>query len=163
MSQLNDQGLEEAVQENLRYMEFNLGVEKFAIPLLLVKEVIRKPELTPIPNAPSHFKGIMNLRGQVISIVDLRKKLKIKTEESTQEEAVIIVDLKTIQMGVVVNSINSVLSFEKSEVSDVPELSTQVSAKYICGVYHKDNNLTILIDIYNILDVKDLSVLKSAS
>ena len=106
---MEDQANENDIfQENERYIEFSLGEEKFAIALLEVKEVISCPETTPIPRSPSHFVGVMNLRGQVISIVDLRKKLSIQST-SELEEAVIILELDGANIGVIVDSINKVI------------------------------------------------------
>jgi purine-binding chemotaxis protein CheW len=95
------QPITEAATGN-RYLSFSLGTEEYAIPLLAVKEVIAMPEFTSVPYTPSHFLGIMNLRGQVISVMDLRKKLGIKPG-STAETAVIICDLSPLCIGVVVD------------------------------------------------------------
>lgn len=147
-----------------RYIEFSLGNEDYAIPLLMVREVISVPETTPIPKAPTHFLGIMNLRGQVISVVDLRKKMKVEPSKNV-EEAVIIVDIGGLNIGVVVDSINKVLAFSTEEVSEVPEVEQQVNANFIMGVYKKEKSLTILLDIARVLDLKDfdtLSAIKAA-
>ncbi len=149
-----------------RFLEFSLGEEDYALPLLSVREVISVPETTPIPKAPSHFLGIMNLRGQVISVVDLRTKLKIKPKENNHEESVIIVDLNGMNLGIVVDSINKVLAFTTDEVNDVPEIESQVNAEYINGVYRKEDALTVLLDVAKVLDLKDLKAvggLKSAA
>lgn len=143
-----------------RFLEFSLGAEDYAIPLLSVREVISVPETTPIPKAPSHFLGIMNLRGQVISVVDLRTKLKIKGKENNHEESVIIVDINGMNLGVVVDSINKVLAFTDSDVNEVPEIESQVNAEYIQGVYRKEDALTVLLDIAKVLDLKDLKALE---
>lgn len=116
-----------------RFIEFSLGNEDYAIPLLMVREVISVPDTTPIPKSPPHFLGIMNLRGQVISVVDLRKKLKIDSKKN-KEEAVIIVDIGTMNIGVVVDAINKVLAFSPEEVSAIPEVESQVNTQYIQGV-----------------------------
>lgn len=137
-----------------RFIEFSLGAEDYAIPLLMVREVIPVPETTPIPKSPSHFLGIMNLRGQVISIVDLRMKLKIEAKEK-REEAVIIVDIGGTNIGVVVDSINKVLAFSSNEVNEMPAVEKQINAQYILGIYSKENSLTVLINIAKILDLKD--------
>ena len=105
-----------------RYLEFDLGTEHYAIRLLQVKEVIPIPETTPIPKAPSYFLGIMNLRGHIISIVDLRKKLGVPSKENLEEEAVIIADVEGVKMGVIVDSINRVLPVSMKDVSEVPEI-----------------------------------------
>ncbi len=142
---------------NERFIEFSLGTEDYCIPLLMVKEVISVPDTTPIPNAPSYFLGVMNLRGQVISIIDLRKKLGIKNQDPPTEEAVIIVDLGGIFIGVIIDSINKVLDFNmKNEVEQVPEIESRSNAKYITGVYKKEKGLTILLDVASLLDVKHL-------
>lgn len=175
MSADNGQNIEKAVKDlatrigestevgtfEERYIEFGIGEEEYAIPLLTVREVISPPETTPIPKAPKHFIGLMNLRGQVISIVDLRIKLGIKPKEDKREEAVIIVKIGEIQLGVVVDSINKVLAFKKEDISQLPEIQTQVNAEYIVGVHRKEESLTILLDIAKTLDVKDLSVINS--
>ena len=115
MNNLKD--LEQGEFTNLdRFIEFSLGSEDYAIPLLMVREVISIPETTPIPKAPKHFIGLMNLRGQVISIVDLRNKLNIKPQESDEDSAVIIVDFNGMNIGIIVDSINKVLAFSKNEI-----------------------------------------------
>lgn len=144
-----------------RFIEFSLGKEDYAIPLLMVREVISVPETTPIPKSPVHFLGIMNLRGQVISVVDLRKKLKIEAKQD-KEEAVIIVDIGGMNIGVVVDSINKVLAFSSEEVSDMPEVENQLNTQYIYGVFKKENSLTVLLDIAKVLDLKDLEAINGA-
>src|SRR4051812_41249332 len=99
-----------------RFLSFSLGNEEYGVPLLAVKEVIAMPEITPIPYTPSYFLGIMNLRGQVISVMDLRQKLGVKPSQSS-ETAVIICDLNSLSIGVVVDSINSVLNPVEAELS----------------------------------------------
>jgi len=145
-----------------RFLEFSLGTEDYAIPLLSVREVISVPETTPIPKAPPHFLGIMNLRGQVISVVDLRTKLKIKAKEENQEESVIIVDINGMNLGIVVDSINKVLAFNTNEINEVPEIDTQVNADYIQGVYRKEDTLTVLLDVAKVLDLSDMKALSGS-
>ena len=152
---------EEESSEIQRFLEFSLGAEDYAIPLLSVREVISVPETTPIPKAPPHFLGIMNLRGQVISVVDMRTKLKIKARESNTEESVIIVDLDGMNLGIVVDSINKVLAFSLKEVNEVPEIETQVNAEYIYGVYRKEDSLTVLLNVAKVLDIKDVNAMKN--
>jgi purine-binding chemotaxis protein CheW len=144
-----------------RFIEFSLGKEDYAIPLLMVREVISVPDTTPIPKSPPHFLGIMNLRGQVISVVDLRKKLKVEAKQD-KEEAVIIVDIGGMNIGVVVDSINKVLAFSSDEVSEMPEVENQINTNYIFGVYRKENSLTVLLDIAKVLDLKDLEAISGS-
>lgn len=138
-----------------RFLTFSLGSERYAIPLLSVKEVIAMPEITPIPFTPSHFLGIMNLRGKVISVMDFRTKLGIKPGAST-ETAVIICDLAPLCLGVVVDSIESVASPKANEISDKPEIQSTKATDYITGVYRRDQDLVLLLDVAKALNVEDL-------
>lgn len=147
-----------------KYIEFGLGKELYAVPLLSVREVISVPETTSIPNASSYFVGIMNLRGQVITVLDLRKKLNIKPDVDRKEEAVIIIHNQGLQVGLVVDAIikvTEILSLD--EVSIVPELSTQANAKYIKGVLKKEEKLTVLLNIDEVLDTKALQAIKKVA
>ncbi|MCT4642988.1 MAG: chemotaxis protein CheW [Bacteriovoracaceae bacterium] len=144
-----------------RYLQFKLGKEKYAIPLLSVKEVIPPPSTTPLPNSPSYYIGIMNLRGQIISILDLRKKLSIISKQDEAEQAVIIIEIEGVGIGVVVDSIHRVLNISEQSVSEVPEVSSQVNAKYIEGVYQGENDLTILLDLVSVLNINNIKKIQN--
>lgn len=148
------------MSDNARYICFGLGAEEFAIPLLTVKEVIGMPEITPIPQSASHFLGIMNLRGNVISIMDLRVKLGQKPTR-TDETTVMIIDLGDYSLGVVVDSVKYVLSPSKEELGDKPVVESSKSTDYIVGVFRKDQSLVLMIDIAKALSVEDRSVLQN--
>src|SRR5690606_473033 len=143
-----------------RYLEFSLGLEGFAIPLLQVRELISVPETTPIPYSPAHFLGIMNLRGQVISVVDLRKKMKLKENEDHAENAVIIIEIGGVNMGVVVDSINKVLAFPRTDIAKVPEIGTQVNSEYIDGIFKNGDELVVILDLAKVLSLTDLKFAK---
>lgn len=143
-----------------RYLEFSLGKELYAVQLLKVKEVIPHPETTPLPNGPSHFLGIMNLRGQIISIVDLRKKLKISIKEDQKESAVIIMNFEGICIGLVVDSIDKVLNVSIKNISEVPEVESAVNGKYIQGVFKHDESLVILLNLEKLLDIDKIKQLQ---
>lgn len=142
---------------NRRFLLFELGEETYAMPLLDVREVIGVPETTPVPSSPSYFNGITNLRGQVISIFDLRKKLNIKPKEDTRENAVIIIQLSHLNIGIVVDRVVSVQSLSDSDISPAPEVSENNKNKYLYGVARKEDKLILLIDLKKVLDVSDLS------
>jgi purine-binding chemotaxis protein CheW len=145
-----------------RYLSFALGKEEYALPLLAVREVIAMPEFTPVPFSPPHFLGIMNLRGQVISVIDLRLKLGVKPSGSN-ETAVIICDLANVCLGVVVDAIVQVIAPEPGELSDKPEMTSGVSAEYITRIYRRPDALVMLIDIARALGVSDLAHAANAS
>lgn len=146
-----------------RYLQFALNGESYAVFLLDVKEVIPIPEITVLPNCPSYYEGIMNLRGQIISIIDLRKKLGMKSKESNKEEAVIIIEIDNVGIGVIVDSIDKVLNVVTSEIKEVPEVSSQINAKYIEGIYQHNDILTVLLDLKSILDIDNIKQLNKVS
>jgi purine-binding chemotaxis protein CheW len=142
-----------------RYLSFNLGVEEYAVPLLAVREVIAMPEYTPVPYTPPYFLGIMNLRGQVISIMDLRQKLGVKPA-GHEETTVIICDLGGASIGVVVDSVNTVLTPKAEEVSPKPEIQSTRPTDYITGVFRKDKKLILFLDLSKSLSLEDQNAIK---
>ncbi len=145
-----------------RYLCFSLGDESYAIPLLSVREVIAVPEITRVPQTPPYFTGIMNLRGQVISVIDLRTKLAIKPKANS-ETAVIICDLGENSIGVVVDSINSVIHPSSEQVTERPEIHSQRNTDYIKGVYRMQHELVLLLDIALALSLGDHQLLAKSS
>jgi purine-binding chemotaxis protein CheW len=144
-----------------RYLNFSLGGEDYAIPLSTVREVIAMPKVTPIPDTPAHFLGMMDLRGQVISVIDLRKKMNIRPAANA-ETTVIICDFATQSIGVVVDAVNAVLSPGLGEIAEKPMVQNLKSSEYITGVYRKENKLIIFIDIAGILDIHDRAMAANA-
>jgi purine-binding chemotaxis protein CheW len=151
-----------SMRPNDRFLCFTLGEEEFAIPLLSVREVIAMPDVTPVPQTPPHFLGIMNLRGQVISVMDLRTKLQIKSKVAN-EVAVIICDLHPNPVGVVVDSINSVISPGADQLSERPEIQSQKNTEYILGVYRDKERLVLLLDISKSLSLVELKAIAGAA
>lgn len=149
--------------EENRYLVFTLHGEQYGLPLLQVKEVIADTETTPIPHAPAHFKGIMNLRGLVISVIDLRGKFRMPRDERGHERAIIILDLPDLSLGVVVDSVDYVHSVSKDEISAPPTAETHLHADYLLGVARQEKKLILLLDIERTLNVQDLNALKPSS
>lgn len=142
-----------------RYMSFSLGKEEYAIPLLSVKEVLGLPEITPVPQTPSYFLGIMNLRGQVISVMDLRLKLGIKPKDGS-ETVVVICQIGNLVVGITVDSVNSVLTPGEGEISASPEVEATKNARFVTHVYRKETHLVLLLDVGKALSLEDFKVLE---
>lgn len=143
-----------------RFLCFNLEKEEFAIPLISVREVIGVPEITPIPQSPSYLLGIMNLRGQVLTVMDLRLKLGIKNAR-TEETAVIILDLGDYHLGVMVDQVNSVVELNDSDVSEKPPVDSSKIAEAITGVFRKQDKLILMLDVYKSLSLEDRKSIKN--
>ena len=141
-----------------KYICFNLGSQEYGVPLLSIKEVLGLPEVTPIPQTPSHFLGIMNLRGNVISVMDLRVKIGLKSP-NTPETSVMIFDLGHYMLGVVVDKINAVISISENDISERPVLESNKSTDYIENVYRQNDHLVLLISVAKALSLEDHAVL----
>ncbi|HAZ12241.1 MAG: hypothetical protein A2X86_03300 [Bdellovibrionales bacterium GWA2_49_15] len=145
-----------------RYLTFSLGAENYAIPLLSVREVIAVPEITPMPFTPHHFLGLMNLRGQVISVIDLRGKLGIKPTTSS-ENAVIICELQSGHLGILVDSVNAVLTPAADQISSPPEVKGSLNRECVSGVFRHEQILILLIDLEKTLSGEDRKAVSSAA
>ena len=144
-----------------RFMTFSLGKEEYAIPLLSVKELLAVTEITPLPFTPSYFLGLMNLRGQVISIIDIRQKLGAKLQVASAENAIIICDLEVGQLGILVDSVNDVITPADSAVSEAPDLHGR-NADCISAVFRHHEKLILLLDLEKTLSGEDRKTISGA-
>lgn len=151
------------LSEDNRYLVFSLGVEQFAIPLLRVKEVIASVDTRPVPHTPPHFKGLMDLRGIVISVIDLRIKMKVAKKENGAETSIIILDHQTEPLGVVVDSVDYVANLQPSEISAPPSVHGGSNSDFITGVFSKDKKMILLLDIMTSLGAEDLKIIRKQS
>jgi purine-binding chemotaxis protein CheW len=143
-----------------KYLCFNLGKEEFAIPLLTVKEVIGMPDLTPIPQMPPHFLGMMNLRGNVVTVLDLGTKMGIKPQPS-EEQSVIILELGELHLGCVVDCVNSVMNLSDEDILERPHMENTKTSQSVLGVIKKENSLILLLDIAKALSLDEKAFLKN--
>ncbi len=162
MSNINEKDTTKVQTNVQRFLNFSLGTEQYAVPLLCVKEVVATPDFTSIPYTPPHFLGIINLRGQVISVIDMRTKFGIKSDPNG-ESAVIICDLSPLCIGIVVNSVNCVLSLADQDIQPKPQIESSKKTDHITGVTKQGEKLVLLLDIAKALDVQDLTLAKNAT
>ncbi len=151
------------LSEDNRYLVFSLGVEQFAIPLLRVKEVIAVVETRPLPHSPPHIKGLMDLRGVVISVIDLRVKMKVSKKENSAETSIIILDHQTEPIGVIVDSVDYVANLQPNEISAPPTVHGASNSDFITGVFTKEKKMILLLDIMASLGADDLKLIKRQS
>ena len=137
-----------------RYLSFNVAHQECAIRLLCVKEVIPMPQLTPFPNSPAYFLGITNLRGQIIPILDLRKKLNFEAKLS-QETSVIICDMGGEPIGMVVDLVNSVLNPKPEDITPPPNSIDDGQSQCIEYIIKRENTQILLLDLEKILKIKN--------
>ena len=143
-----------AATHETRYLSFTLGAEDFAVPLLNVREVIGVPECTKLPFTPEYVLGIMNIRGQVITVIDLRKRLGLAIKELTQESAVVVCENDGVRVGALVDSVNQVLNPKADEIHDKPEVEKNVKSQYVDKLFRRDRYIVSFLDVSKILDVE---------
>lgn len=147
--------------DSMRFLEFYLGGESYAVELLKVKEVITPPKLTPIPEAPSYVSGLINLRDLVIGVIDLRKKLGITPDKDTRQTAVIIFDLEGGVVGVIVDSIQGVINITKEGIKPIPDAEGKSSA-HLMGILQQEKKLSIWLDPQNLFN-KNITHIRAAA
>lgn len=148
------------MKDSQKFLSFMVGNECFAVPLLKVREVIGMPEVTAIPQAPAHVVGIINLRGQIITIFDLRSRLGSGTKG--EQPTVIICEMPFGQMGLIVDMVSSVLSAESEQIAEVPPGSRAANHDFITNIYSHEEELILMLDVEKVLG-RDIRVAQAAS
>lgn len=144
--------------KNKKYLIFRLNENQYGVPLADVKEVIGLPSCTYVPGAPDYFLGLINLRGRVVSAIDLRMKMGIGADNREHKRpAVIITEMGEITLGCVVDSINEVMAISKDQINEQLEVSVNGDTKFIKGIAHfKDRSMILILDLKRAVDISDL-------
>ena len=134
-----------------QFLTFTLGDEAYGVEILKVQEIRGYSAITPIPNTPSHVRGVMNLRGAIIPVVDLRLQFGMAESEYNQFTVIIVVTVGSKTVGVIVDSVSDVLNMARADVQDTPDLGAQVDASFISGIAKSGEKLVALLDIERVL------------
>ncbi|WP_256623144.1 chemotaxis protein CheW [Methanolobus chelungpuianus] len=144
---------EKTPNDLLQLVIFNLGTEEFGIDIMKVQEIIRLPDITRIPKSPDYIKGVINLRGKIIVVMDLDKRFGLPSKEITEESRIIVADVDGSIVGMVVDSVSEVIRLMASSVDPTPEIITHsINASYLRGVGKIDDRLLILLNLENIIN-----------
>jgi purine-binding chemotaxis protein CheW len=150
-----------------KYLTFILDNEDYGIGILKIKEIIGVMPITPIPRTPEFLRGVINLRGKVIPVVDLRLKFDMKAIDYTERTCIIVVETEgqtgTIMIGIVVDSVSEVLNIKGEDIDDTPAFGTKVNTDYILGMAKMGGGVKILLDIDKVLTGEDIAVLEKAA
>lgn len=138
-------------RELLQLVTFRLGNEEFSLDILRVQEIIRHMELTRVPRTPDFVDGVINLRGRVIPVLDLRKRFGLPSDAKTNETRIIVVDVDNKTVGLKVDAVSEVLRLPADTVEPAPAIVTGAESDYIKGVGKLDGRLLILLDVEKIL------------
>jgi purine-binding chemotaxis protein CheW len=144
------------------YLTFVLGEEEYGIEILKVQEIRGYDAVTPIANTPSFIKGVVNLRGKIVPIVDLRIKFNLGKVGYDEFTVVIILNLSGRVVGIVVDGVSDVMALKEDQLRDVPSLVTNIDTKYIVGLATVDQQMLILVDIEQLMSSDEMQLLDSA-
>ena len=142
--------------ELLQLVSFHIGQEEYGVDITKVQEINRMAEITKVPQAPAYVEGVINLRGKVIPIIDLRKRLGVENKEYDKNTRIVVVDIETEVMGMIVDSVSEVLRISKSTIEPPPEIANGANSDYIQGVAKMEDRLLIFLDLSKIIDIETI-------
>jgi purine-binding chemotaxis protein CheW len=150
-----------------KYLTFSLGKEEYGLGILKVKEIIGLMSITTVPRTPSFVKGVVNLRGTVIPVVDLRLKFQMEEVAYTERTCIIVVEIDApggaIPMGVVVDAVSEVLNIKQGEIEDTPTFGSRLDTEYILGMAKTGGGIKILLDIDKVLSSEEVFLLQKTA
>jgi purine-binding chemotaxis protein CheW len=145
------------------FLTFTLGAEEYGMDILKVQEIRGYDSVTAIANTPAFIKGVINLRGIIVPIVDLRIKFNLGKVDYDQFTVVIILNLGTRVVGVVVDSVSDVLTLTPEQIKAAPSLSTALDTRYIMGLGTVDQRMLILVDIEKLMSSRDMELMDTVA
>jgi len=166
-AQIMDQAVKAMADREGKYLTFTLADEEYGISILKIREIIGMMPITSVPQTPEFVKGVINLRGKVIPVTDLRLKFEMSSEDYTDRTCIIVVEIRskagTIIIGVVVDSVSEVLNIKGDDIEDTPIFGTRLDTQYILGMAKTEGGVKILLDIDLVLSAEEVADLEKAA
>ncbi|WP_157150003.1 chemotaxis protein CheW [Brachyspira sp. SAP_772] len=139
------------VENSINLVTFRLGNNEYAIDIMQAKEIIKMEKITLIPNAPDYVEGVINLRGNIIPIVDLKKRFNLEENEGDKNTGIIIVKIDDVDMGIIIDAISKVVSIATSNIQPPPPMLSGIGQKYIKGVAKLEDKLLVVLDLEKLI------------
>lgn len=148
------------IADLLQLVSFKVGEEEFGIDILKVQEINRMLKVTKVPNAPDFVEGVVNLRGRIIPVIDLRKRLSIESKDHDHKTRIVVVDIEGNIIGFIVDEVNEVLRISKDIIENPPELVSRVNSDFITAVAKLEDRIIILLDLNHLLQKDEQQMLE---
>jgi len=162
-----DQAVKAMADREGKYLTFTLADEAYGIGILKIREIIGMMPITSVPLTPPFVKGVINLRGKVIPVVDLRLRFDMEAAEYSERTCIIVVEIEgqagTIQIGIVVDAVSEVLNIKAEDIEETPTFGVKLHTEYILGMAKMERSVKILLDIDRVLNSEEVIVLEKAS
>jgi purine-binding chemotaxis protein CheW len=146
----------QTIEKDLQIVGFRIGRETFGLPIGAVREIVRVPEITSVPNSPDFIEGVINLRGRIIPVVDLRKRFGEPVGAPSKKNRIVVVEVENRSLGLMVNSASEVLKIPPSEIEEPHAVFQEGDLNYITGVGKLNGRLVILLDLSKVLQRGEL-------
>lgn len=150
-----------------KYLTFKLESEEFGLEILKVQEIIQMQSITRVPRTPPFVRGVINLRGKVIPVVDLRLKFAMDHAEDTERTCIVVVQIRNensvVVMGTIIDEVREVLDIPEASIEDTPSFGTSIDTEFILGMGKIGQNVKILLDIDKVLSAQELSSVTAAA
>ena len=133
------------------YLTFIVADEEYGLEILKVREIIGMMEITKVPRTPAFVEGVINLRGKVIAVVDIRRKFELETAPVTEETCIIVVEVRGTEIGLIVDRVSEVRHIEQANIEDAPSFGALLDADFLLGIGKTTDNVIMLLDIAQVL------------
>jgi len=165
-TKIMDQAVKVIGDKEGKYLTFSLAGEEYGIGILKVKEIIGMMPITIVPQTPPYIKGVINLRGKVIPVIDLRLKFLMTAADYTERTCIIVVEIaaagRTVLMGILVDSVSEVLNIKGADIEETPAFGTRLNTEFILGLAKVNGGIKILLDIDQVLSIEELKAVEVA-
>ncbi len=142
--------------KNLQLVVFSIGKELYGVGIDAVHEIVKVPDITEVPDAPAFLQGVINLRGKIVPVVDLRKRMNLEGKEKTKSSRVLITENDGRLIGLLVDAVSEVLKVPPEAVEAPPEMISSVGVEYITGVAKVEGSLIILLNLKKVFSIEDM-------
>lgn len=167
LAETMDQAIKVMGDKEGKYLTFSLDEEEYGIGILKIREIIGMMPITGVPQTPTFVKGVINLRGKVIPVIDLRLKFKMESMDYTDRTCIIVVEIEgnaeIVQIGIVVDSVSEVLNIKGEDIETTPTFGIKLNTDYILGMAKMEGSVKILLDIDQVLSIEEISILENAA
>ncbi|MBN1798167.1 MAG: chemotaxis protein CheW [Spirochaetales bacterium] len=157
----------QVINKTATYLTFKLGQEDYAIDVLKVKEILEVTRITKVPKTPNFMKGVINLRGNVVPVVDMHLKFGIEKTEQTVDTCIIVlevtIDKETVVLGALADTVQEVVNIEPENIEATPHVGTHLNTEFILGIGKMDEQFVIILNIDKIFSEEEITVVKSAA
>jgi purine-binding chemotaxis protein CheW len=167
LTETMDQAVKAMADKEGKYLTFSLAAEEYGISILKIKEIIGMMPITTVPQTPEFVKGVINLRGKVIPVIDLRLRFGMDSIEYTERTCIIVVEIEgsagTVQIGIVVDAVSEVLNVNAEDIEETPTFGAKLNTDYILGMAKMEGGVKILLDIDQVLSGDEVALLEKAA